>query len=44
MKNKVTSAMQAVGALLITVGVAWFSVPVGLMVLGAALIIIGGLA
>ena len=44
MNEKVTSAMQAVGVVLVTVGIASFSIPIGVIVLGAALLVIGGLS
>lgn len=44
MREKITSGMQAVGVVLITVGIGSFSVPIGIIVLGAALLLIGGLA
>jgi hypothetical protein len=40
----ITSSLEAIGGVLVVVGVATFSVPVGVMVAGALLIVLGGLA
>jgi hypothetical protein len=44
MSSTISSIVQAVGIVLITVGIATFSVPVGVIVLGAALVLVGGLS
>lgn len=44
MSSLITSALQVAGVVLVTVGIASFSIPVGVIVLGAALITIGALA
>jgi hypothetical protein len=44
MNSKMTSLLQAVGVVLVTVGISSFSVPIGVIVLGAAFIVIGGLS
>lgn len=40
----ITSAIEAIGGVLVVIGVGSFSVPVGVMVAGALLIVFGGLA
>jgi hypothetical protein len=43
-REVITSAMEAVGGVLIVVGIANFSVPVGVIVAGLLLLVLGGLA
>jgi hypothetical protein len=40
----ITSAMEAIGGILIVVGIGVFSVPIGVIVAGLLLLVIGGLA
>lgn len=43
-REVITSTMEAVGGVLIVVGIGFFSVPVGVIVAGLLLLVIGGLA
>lgn len=41
MRGRIATVIESIGIVLVVVGVASFSVPVGFMVAGAALILIG---
>ena len=43
-REAITSVMEIVGGVLIVVGIANFSVPVGVIVAGLLLLVLGGLA
>jgi len=43
-KQKITTAMEIVGAVLIVLGVSAFSMPISVIVAGVLLIVAGGLA
>ena len=43
-REAITSGMELVGGVLIVIGIANFSVPVGVIVAGLLLLVLGGLA
>ena len=43
-KQKITTAMEIVGGILVVLGVSAFSVPISVIVAGVLLIVAGGLA
>lgn len=43
MRDKVTTAIECIGMALIVIGIGWFSVPVGVIALGVALVTVGAL-
>lgn len=43
MRDKIATALECVGIVLVVVGIGWFSVPVSVIALGVALITVGAL-
>jgi hypothetical protein len=43
-REVITSGMEAVGGVLIVIGIGFFSVPIGVIVAGLLLMVLGGLA
>lgn len=44
MRDKITTAVECLGIACVVAGVAWFSVPIGVIVAGVGLIVIGAFA